>query len=269
MSYRAEAVNGSQGTTPDGGQHWALDGISFDVKPGQLAAFVGPSGAGKTSITYLISRLYDATEGAVLIDGVNVRDIHLSSLSKLIGYVTQDSFLFHTTVRNNLLYGAPDATQEEIEDAAKAAFIHDRIMALPEGYETVVGEQGYRFSGGERQRLSIARVILHRPKIMILDEATSALDISSERYIQAALEPLRKDRTTIAIAHRLSTIVAADTIYVIDQGRIVEQGTHEDLLALCGLYAQQYQEQFGGGLVECHCEDGTVMADGTLVPTVA
>ena len=269
MSYRAAAANGSKDTTLDGGQHWALDGISFDVKPGQLAAFVGPSGAGKTSITYLISRLYDATEGAVRIDGVNVRDIHLSSLSKLIGYVTQDSFLFHTTVRNNLLYGAPDATQAEIEEAARAAFIHDRILALPEGYDTVVGEQGYRFSGGERQRLSIARVILHRPKILILDEATSALDITSERYIQAALEPLRKDRTTIAIAHRLSTIVAADTIYVIDQGRIVEQGTHEDLLALCGLYAQQYQEQFHGGLVECHCEDGTVMADGTLVPTTA
>ena len=133
----------------------------------------------------------------------------------------------------------------------------------------MVGEQGYRFSGGERQRLSIARVILHRPKILILDEATSALDISSERYIQAALEPLRKDRTTIAIAHRLSTIVAADTIYVIDRGRIVEQGTHDELLELCGLYAQLYQQQFGGGLVECLCEDGIVMADGTLVPTVA
>lgn len=269
MSYRAEAVNGSAGTAPENGHHWALDGISFDVQPGQLAAFVGPSGAGKTSITYLISRLYDATEGSVSIDGVDVRDIQLSSLSNLIGYVTQDSFLFHTTVRDNLLYGAPDATQSEIEEAARAAFIHDRIMALPEGYDTVVGEQGYRFSGGERQRLSIARVILHRPKILILDEATSALDISSERYIQAALEPLRKDRTTIAIAHRLSTIVAADTIYVIDKGRIVEQGTHEDLLALCGLYAQLYQQQFGGGTVECHCEDGIVMADGTLVPTVA
>jgi len=269
MSYSAEAVNGPEGTAPEDGHHWALDGISFDVQPGQLAAFVGPSGAGKTSITYLISRLYDAAEGAVRIDGVDVRDIQLSSLSNLIGYVTQDSFLFHTTVRDNLLYGAPDATQSEIEEAARAAFIHDRIMALPEGYETVVGEQGFRFSGGERQRLSIARVILHRPKILILDEATSALDISSERYIQAALEPLRKDRTTIAIAHRLSTIVAADTIYVIDKGRIVEQGTHEELLALCGLYAQLYQQQFGGGTVECHCEDGIVMADGTLVPTVA
>jgi len=269
MSYSAEAVNGPEGTAPEDGHHWALDGISFDVQPGQLAAFVGPSGAGKTSITYLISRLYDAAEGAVRIDGVDVRDIQLSSLSNLIGYVTQDSFLFHTTVRDNLLYGAPDATQSEIEEAARAAFIHDRIMALPEGYETVVGEQGFRFSGGERQRLSIARVILHRPKLLILDEATSALDISSERYIQAALEPLRKDRTTIAIAHRLSTIVAADTIYVIDKGRIVEQGTHEELLALCGLYAQLYQQQFGGGTVECHCEDGIVMADGTLVPTVA
>ena len=184
MSYRAEAVNGSQGTTPDGGQHWALDGISFDVKPGQLAAFVGPSGAGKTSITYLISRLYDATEGAVRIDGVNVRDIHLSSLSKLIGYVTQDSFLFHTTVRNNLLYGAPDATQAEIEDAAKAAFIHDRIMALPEGYETVVGEQGYRFSGGEET------AALHRPgyPAPTQDTDTGRSDISPG-HLQRAIHP--------------------------------------------------------------------------------
>ena len=147
------------------------------------------------------------------------------------------SYLFHTSVRNNLLYGAPEATQEEIEQAAKAAFIHERVIELPEGYDSVVGERGYRFSGGERQRLSIARVILHQPKVLILDEATSALDISSERYIQAALEPLMKGRTTIAIAHRLSTIVAADVIYVVDRGRIVEQGTHEELLALCGLYA--------------------------------
>ena len=186
-----------------------MDGISFDAKPGQLVAFVGPSGAGKTSITYLLSRLYDTTEGSVRIDGVDVRDVYLASLSKLIGYVTQDSFLFHTSVRDNLRYGAPEATQEEIEEASRAAFIHSRIKELPAGYDTVVGERGYRFSGGERQRLSIARVILHQPKILILDEATSALDISSERYIQAALEPLMKGRTTIAIAHRLSTIVAA------------------------------------------------------------
>ena len=246
---------------------WALDGVSLEIQPGQLAAFVGPSGAGKTSISYLIPRLYDPTSGRVLIDGIDVRDVTLASLARTIGYVAQESYLFHASLRSNLLYGNPDATQEEIEEAAKAAFIHDRIMASSGGYDTVVGERGYRLSGGERQRLAIARVILHQPRILILDEATSALDTASERYVQAALEPLMKGRTTIAIAHRLSTIVAADVIYVVDQGRIVEQGEHEALVAQGGLYAGLYQQQFGSGAVEARCQDGIILSDGTVVPS--
>ncbi len=240
---------GAAGTTQNNGaeSRWVLDDVSFHIRSGQLAAFVGPSGAGKTTISYLIHRLYDVTEGSVRIDNVDVRDIKLESLSGLIGYVTQESYLFHSSIRNNLRYGAPDATQEEVEEAARAAFIHDRIMEFPEGYDTIVGERGYRLSGGERQRLSIARVILHQPRILILDEATSALDTASERFVQRALEPLMKGRTTIAIAHRLSTIMAADVIYVINHGRIVEQGTHLQLLSQAGLYTRLYQEQFGGG----------------------
>ncbi len=226
---------------------------------------VGPSGAGKTTISYLIPRLYDTTEGHVRIDGIDVRDISLSSLAGIIGYVSQESYLFHASIRSNLMYGNPNATQEELESAAKAAYIHERIMEFSDGYDSIVGERGYRLSGGERQRLSIARVILHQPRILILDEATSALDTSSERYVQAALEPLMKGRTTVAIAHRLSTIMAADVIYVIDHGQIVEQGTHRELLARAGLYAHLYEEQFGGGRVESRCEDGIVLADGTVV----
>ncbi len=227
-----------------------LNDISFDIRPGQLAALVGPSGAGKTTITYLVPRLYDVESGAVEIDGHNVKDIALESLGELIGVVTQETYLFHASVRENLLYARPDATQEEMIAAAKAAAIHDRIMELDDGYDTIVGERGYKLSGGEKQRIAIARVILKNPRILILDEATSALDTHSERLIQAALEPLMKGRTTLAIAHRLSTILSADVILVVDKGEIVERGTHKELLAQGGLYARLYNEQFSQRVLE-------------------
>jgi len=227
-----------------------LSHVSFDIKPGQLAALVGPSGAGKTTITYLVPRLYDVDSGAVEIDGHNVRDIALASLGEIIGVVTQETYLFHSSVRENLLYARSDATEEEMIAAAKAAAIHDRIMQLDDGYDTIVGERGYKLSGGEKQRIAIARVILKNPRILILDEATSALDTHSERLIQAALEPLMKDRTTLAIAHRLSTILAADIILVVDKGEIVERGTHDELMELGGLYARLYNEQFSKGVWE-------------------
>ena len=223
---------------------FALEGIDFEGQPGELVALVGPSGSGKTSTTYLIPRLYDVDGGAVEIDGIDVRRIALASLGEIIGVVTQETYLFHASVRDNLMYAKPEATQAELEAAARAAAIHDRVMDLPEGYDTIVGERGYKLSGGEKQRIAIARVLLKDPRILILDEATSALDSVSERVIQAAFERLMEGRTTIAIAHRLSTILRADRILVYDRGRIVERGTHAELLAEGGLYARLYREQF-------------------------
>ncbi|MFC5727307.1 MULTISPECIES: ABC transporter ATP-binding protein [Nocardioides] len=226
------------------GAAWALRDVSLVVEPGQLAAIVGPSGAGKTTATYLVPRFYDVTDGAVLVDGVDVRDLTLSSLSDAVGMVTQEPYLFHGTIRDNIAYARPEASAEEIERAARDANIHDRIMSFPEGYETITGERGYRLSGGEKQRLAIARVLLKDPEILILDEATSALDTETERLVQEALERATRSRTTIAIAHRLSTIRSADVIFGLEDGRLVEQGTHEDLLAAGGLYKRLYEEQF-------------------------
>src|SRR5439155_13237596 len=214
-------------------------------------------------------RLYDGQQGAVEIDGHDVRQIAVESLGDAIGVVTQETYLFHTTVRRNLLYGKPDASQEELESAGRAANIHDRLAELPEGYDTVVGERGYKLSGGEKQRLAIARVILKDPRILILDEATSSLDTTSERLVQAALEPLMKGRTTIAIAHRLSTILQADVIFVIDRGKVVERVTHDELLGQGGLYAQLYEQQFRGGLVQSECEDGVILSSGEVVKTAS
>jgi ATP-binding cassette subfamily B protein len=205
------------------------------------------------------------TEGALRIDGHDVRDLTLASIAEICGVVTQESYLFHASVRDNLRYGRPAATDAEIEQAAHAAYIDNRIRELDDGYDTVVGERGYRFSGGERQRLAIARVILKDPKVLVLDEATSALDTESERIVQRALESLMNGRTTIAIAHRLSTIRAANVIFVLDHGQVVERGTHDELLRRGGLYARLYEEQFGAGAVQAFCSDGIVLADGRCV----
>jgi ATP-binding cassette subfamily B protein len=248
-------------------REWTLENLSFEIEPGQLAALVGPTGAGKTTVSYLVGRLYDVDRGSVTIDGLDVRELKLASLADIIGMVTQETYLFHGTIRDNLLYARPDATQEELELAARLAFIHERITELDDEYDTIVGERGYRMSGGEKQRLAIARVILKDPRILILDEATSALDTTSERLVQTALEPLLAARTTIAIAHRLSTILAADVIFVLDRGRLVERGTHAELVARGGLYSRLYEQQFQSGLLEARCEDGIVLASGDVVST--
>ncbi len=220
-----------------------LKGVSFTIEPGQFVAFVGPSGAGKTTVSYLIPRLHDVTTGRVLFGGDDVRDLQLDSLVRHIGIVSQETYLFHATIAENLRYAKPDATDDELEAAARAANIHATIVSFPDAYDTVVGERGYRLSGGEKQRIAIARVLLKDPTVLILDEATSALDSISERLVQAALETASRGRTTIAIAHRLSTVVDADVIFVIAGGSVVERGTHQELLAAGRVYADLYAQQ--------------------------
>jgi ATP-binding cassette subfamily B protein len=220
-----------------------LKSVSFDIAPGQYAAFVGPSGAGKTTVSYLVPRFHDVSDGRVLFAGTDVRDLAQDSLVQNIGIVSQETYLFHATIAENLRYAKPAATDDELETAARAANIHDTIVSFPAGYDTVVGERGYRLSGGEKQRIAIARVLLKDPAVLILDEATSALDTVSERLVQAALDAAARGRTTIAIAHRLSTVIGADVIFVIDGGRVVERGTHTELLESRGVYARLFSEQ--------------------------
>jgi ATP-binding cassette, subfamily B, bacterial MsbA len=246
-----------------------LRNINLEVRAGEILALVGSSGAGKSTLVSLIPRFFDVTSGRILIDGFDLRDVSLASLRSQIGVVTQETVLFNDSLRNNIAYGLPSISQKEVEAAARAALAHDFICKLPAGYDTVIGEKGVRISGGERQRIAIARALLKNAPILILDEATSALDTASERLVQAALQPLMRGRTTIAIAHRLSTILAADVIFVIDQGRLVEQGTHTELVQRGGLYASLYAQQFGGGVVEARCEDGVVLASGAVVRTPA
>lgn len=238
------STNGYSSENTSQARELALNDISFTIQAGQLVALVGRSGAGKTTLTYLIPRLYDPTAGRILLDGHDLRDLSLESLAHHIGMVTQETYLFHDTIRTNLLYAKLDATQAELEAACVAANIHDFIIGLPNGYDTLVGERGYRLSGGEKQRIALARVILKNPRILVLDEATSSLDSESEALIQDALRTVMAGRTSIVIAHRLSTILAADLILVMDRGEIVERGTHAQLLAGGGIYATLYETQF-------------------------
>ncbi|MEM8620597.1 MAG: ABC transporter ATP-binding protein [Actinomycetota bacterium] len=245
----------------------SLDAIDVVAEPGQLVAFVGPSGAGKSTVLQLVARLYDPDRGSITVDDVDLRDLSFASLADLVGFVTQESYLFAGSLRDNIAYGHPAATDDDVIEAARMAAIHDRIMEFPEGYDTIVGERGFRLSGGERQRIAIARVLLSDPRVLVLDEATSALDTASERRIQEALGTLVTGRTTLAVAHRLSTIQAADVIHVVDHGTIIESGTHASLLAAGGAYADLYREQFSDGAVETECADGVVLIDGSVQPT--